>query len=456
MRTRTFKAPVLVVAASLVTVFATNAAAGTGAATAASAAPVVAGDTAAPWTPVPASQVAQACRLSPKLLKAAYPEMSITPFAVIRYGKLCWVGGDKKALNETYEVQSEAKTFTALLFGIVAARTNVDENTLVRDWLTPGEMNVDAIATLLTLPPLNPNARVFNLLTQTGQDPDLQYGYRPPWFYDAVGAFGMNSLVTLMDKVVKANPDAFPGSYSINDVANNELFKPLGMTHTHWDGVVASHTLYSNVLDMAKFGQLLLRQGRWGNRQIVDPDYVYRMSHPQIEDIHTGYGYLTWLNDAQGAAALFQEKTDQTCSPYAGWKRYPHAPTYEAPSDNGGAPYHKGIDDGIFWADGAGGNFTEIHRGLDMVLVVRDDETAQKSDPKSQQIGGADPINNPTGLEFHRMWRIVRPALIALDPRFKGNERAFCNAYRTSTYAPDLVSPWNATSGFGSVHLTHS
>ena len=410
----------------------------------------VASDSAAPWSPVAVAQVARECRLSPKLLKSAYPEMSITPFAVIRFGKLCWSGGGQKGLNETYEVMSEAKTFTAVLFGIVAARTNVDENTLVRDWLTPGEMNVDAGATLLTLPPLNPNARVFNLLTQTGQDPDLQYGYRPPWFYDAAGAFGMNSLITLMDKVVRANPQAFPGSYSISDVAKNELFKPLGMTRTHWDGVVASHTLYSTVFDMAKFGELLLRQGRWGNRVIVDPDYVYRMSHPQVEDIHTGYGYLTWLNDAKGGAVLFQQKTEPSCSPFAGWKRYPHAPTYDAPSDNGGSPFPDGADDGVFWADGAGGNFTEIHRGLDMVLVVREDETAQKSDPTSQQIGRR---SNVEGLEYHRTWRILRPALVAADPRFRGDEAAFCKAYQNGTYAPDLVSPWRSTSGFGSVHL---
>jgi CubicO group peptidase (beta-lactamase class C family) len=214
--------------------------------------------------------------------------------------------------------------------------------------------------------------------------------------------------------------------------------------------VVASHTLYSNVYDMAKLGELMLRQGRWGSRQIVDPDYVYRLSHPQVEDINTSYGYLTWLNDAKNAALLFQMKTDQTCSPYAGWKRYPHAPTYDAPNDNGGAPFRNGVDDGIFWGDGAGGNFTEIHRGLDMVLVVKNDETAQKSDPKSQQIGSA----NVTGLEYHRTWRIVRPALVAADPRFKGDEKAFCSAYRQGTYAPDLVSPWKANSGFGSVHLS--
>src|SRR5690349_13121225 len=156
---------------------------------------------AAPWKQVPLQRVAQECGLDPALLKKAAPKMALSPYAVIRYGKLCASGGSLKARTETYEVNSAAKTFTALLFGIIATRTDVDENTYVRDWLTPGEMNVDPGATAMTLPPLNPDAKVFNLLTQTGHNLDLDYGHRLPWVYDAAGALGMNSLVTLMDKV---------------------------------------------------------------------------------------------------------------------------------------------------------------------------------------------------------------------------------------------------------------
>ena len=404
---------------------------------------------AAPWKQVPLSRVAQECGLDPKLLSKAAPKMALSPYAIIRYGKLCASGGSMKARTETYEVNSAAKTFTALLFGVIATRTTVDENTYVRDWLSQADQSVDVLATAITRPPLNPDAKVFHLLTQTGHNADLRYGHRMPWFYDAVGNFGMNSLVLLMDKVVKANPQVFPGSKSARDVARNEIFKPLGMTHTDWDGVVASHTLYSSVFDMAKLGELMLRKGRWGNRQIVSEDYIYRMTHPQVEDVHTGYGYLTWLNAASGVAALFDFKTEKECSPFAGWKRYAHAPTFEAPNDNGGAPFkdHR-YDDGVFWADGAGGQFTYVHRGLDLVIVTRDDENGQKGDPQSAERGRA----NPTGLEFHRMWRLLRPALIAMDPKFRGNQAAFCKAYREGTYAPDLISAWKPENGFGLAH----
>jgi hypothetical protein len=89
-----------------------------------------------------------------------------------------------------------------------------------------------------------------------------------------------------------------------------------------------------------------------------------------------------------------------------------------------------------------------VHRGLDLVIVTRDDEAGQKNDPESVERGSS----NPTGLEFHRMWRLLRPALIAMDPKYKGDEAAFCKAYREGTYAPDLISAWNAKSGFGLAH----
>jgi hypothetical protein len=396
---------------------------------------------------VPKARLAKDCGLSPTLLAAADRTLGNTPYAIYRYGRLCRAGGDAKALTEPYAVNSSTKTFGALLFGLVATRTNLDENTLFRDALPPTYYANDPGSLALAGPPPNPNAKIFHALTSTGHNPLLGYGTRVPWSYETVGNRGMNGLVKLMDEAVRANPTAFPGSKSARDVAYNELFKPLGMTKTFWDGQIIAGGMTSTVYDMGKLGELLLRKGRWGNRQIVDEDYVYRMTHPQIEDVHTGYGYLTWLNSAAGVATLFDFKTEPVCSPFVEWRKYPHAPTFEAPDSNGGAPFRNKHDIGVFWADGAGGQFTYVHRGLDLVMVIRDDEAAQANDPEAQKRGES----NPTGLEFHRMWRLVRPALIAMDPKYKGNEAAFCKAYRSGSYAPDLLSPWGPQSGFGQV-----
>ena len=36
------------------------------------------------------------------------------------------------------------------------------------------------------------------------------------------------------------------------------------------------------------------------------------------------------------------------------------------------------------------------------------------------------------------LWPIVRPAVVALDPTFAGDDDAFCEAYGNNRYAPDL------------------
>ena len=387
----------------------------------------------APWEKVPRDRVAKECGLDPALLEAAEPQLGQVPYAIVRYGKMCWSGGN---VDEVFGIASVTKTVVSALFGLVAGRTDVDENSYVRDWVSVTDQSVDAIATALTRPPANPDAKIFNVLTITGHNPVLTYGMRLPWVYDAAGAWGMNSIVKLMDNVVLANPEAFPGSSSANDVAMKELFAPLGMTSTTWDGVVAAHTMYSTVYDLAKLGELLLRKGRWGDRQLIDEDYVYRMTHPQIEDIQTHYGYLTWLNVAAGQASDNGDTSDLVCSPFAGWPRYPHPPMLDAPDDRGAAPFRNGHDVGVFWAQGAGGHYIIVHRGLDMVIVVRDND----------QVDG----------KIHRVWHQMRPALVALDPVYKGDEAAFCDAYRRGEHAPSLLSPWDAESGFGSVRLDRS
>ena len=63
------------------------------------------------------------------------------------------------------------------------------------------------------------------------------------------------------------------------------------------------------------------------------------------------------------------------------------------------------------------------HPGLDLVIVAKN----------------YDGMGGPEG-----MWNAVRPALVALDPMFKGDETGFCELYAANSYAPDLQSPWVA------------
>ncbi len=58
---------------------------------------------------------------------------------------------------------------------------------------------------------------------------------------------------------------------------------------TRWGGGV-----WINSWDMARFGYLWLRGGKWGDRQILQPDFVKAAVTPSAHG--PDYGYLWWLN----------------------------------------------------------------------------------------------------------------------------------------------------------------
>ena len=95
---------------------------------------------------------------------------------------------------------------------------------------------------------------------------------------------------------------------------------------TRWGGGVWIHSW-----DMARFGYLWLRGGKWGDRQILQPAYVKAAVTPSANG--PDYGYLWWLN-SQG-------------------KNYPGLPT------------------NVFGARGAGSNTITISPDHDLVVVWR-------------------------------------------------------------------------------------
>lgn len=172
---------------------------------------------------------------------------------------------------------------------------------------------------------------------------------------------------------------------------------------------------------MARVGLLILRRGLWSGARLVDAAWVDKMTHPAFEDANTGYGYLTWVNSASnytfGLAPGPKLQTPiDPCAPLAVHPRYPHGLS-EAPDCHYQPPHTcaQEIDAGMWFAAGYLGQYIVGHPGLDLVLVVK---------------------NHPSGPG--NLWRTVRPALVAVDPTFAGDEEAFCAAYAGGSYAPDL------------------
>ena len=88
--------------------------------------------------------------------------------------------------------------------------------------------------------------------------------------------------------------------------------------------------LFINTLDMARFGLLFLRNGKWKNQQLLSDQWIRAARQPS--PTNKNYGYLWWMN------------TDQQ------WKDV-------APS--------------VFYAAGAGGNYIVVDQEHDLLVVVR-------------------------------------------------------------------------------------
>ncbi|MCP4896630.1 MAG: serine hydrolase [bacterium] len=110
--------------------------------------------------------------------------------------------------------------------------------------------------------------------------------------YDSGGVILMSSLLNARTGL---HADAYADEY---------LFAPLGITRTKWFRNQDGHPHTGGGLDlrpsdMARFGLLYLRGGRWGTRQVVPAEWVEASLHQHVEltgrDFDRGYGYLWWI-----------------------------------------------------------------------------------------------------------------------------------------------------------------
>lgn len=373
----------------------------------------------AAWQPVPPSEVAERCGLDPELLAAADPLVN-RPYTVVRYGQLCheyYPAGDVTT-DATEEVFSTTKSLGALVTGIASYQTR----DLPRTGRKTGPiLDDDRVDHWLDSFTFNPDARIAHVLGMVAWNEDLSYGAKEH-LYDIVGNREINRLTDVINTAVLQDPDRL--GENIDVFSNRFLFEPLGMNDSNWfpgdPNKLFALGWQSTVRDMARVGLLLLRDGVWSGERILASDWVYKMTHPSWEDANTGYGYLTWLNSASNwtlglGDGLHQGPLD-LCAPLSLNTEYPHGIS-EAPDCNYDPPYMCGqpLDVGMWYFAGLGGQYVVGHRALDLVMTV-----------KNSTAGPA------------ALWAAVRPALVALDPQFAGDEEAFCAEYARGAYAPDL------------------
>ena len=325
--------------------------------------------------------------------------------AVFRYGKLCHIqGGNTSNMNF-----SSTKT----LGGVLAGRAAF----LVKDVPRTGPgtgpiLHEDKAIDWLGSVTYNQEALLSHVMAMVAHNPNLAYGAKS-FSYDTVGSVQISTIVDVGMVAVKQLSGFMPTESSA--FMQEQVFDKLGMSDSTWAGGTIGTGWVGTLEDMARVGVMLGHDGWYGGERFMETRWVYRMSHPSHEDSNTAYGQLAWLNN-RGGGTSFGAEIDE-CAPAAFWPSYPHLGS-EAPdcgATSGGCEQQ--FDVGVFSAQGLGGQFIVMHPALDLVIVAHN-----ASGPKT-------------------LWQEVRPAVVAMDPMFAGDEAAFCAAYGPGDYAPDLLVP---------------
>lgn len=86
---------------------------------------------------------------------------------------------------------------------------------------------------------------------------------------------------------------------SLPDYAQSRLAGPLGMTSLEWetknDGLPSYTFVGMSALDLARFGVMVARGGRWEGVEVVPEEYLRLALEPSTPG-NPGYGWLWWLN----------------------------------------------------------------------------------------------------------------------------------------------------------------
>jgi CubicO group peptidase (beta-lactamase class C family) len=97
---------------------------------------------------------------------------------------------------------------------------------------------------------------------------------------------------------------------TLASLAEERLFRPLGITDFHWesnvDGVsLGAHALWLAPRDLAKLGLLMLNQGVWNGQRLISPEWIALSTSRQMPDFVSddGFhvGFYWWLVPQLGA-----------------------------------------------------------------------------------------------------------------------------------------------------------
>jgi CubicO group peptidase (beta-lactamase class C family) len=287
-------------------------------------------------TASPSSQGMDAKQLTAMVAEIRDAKLPIDSVTVIRHGYVVLdqsfgrfatrTLGEPYASGGLHELQSATKSVTSMLLGI-ALHQNSSSGVTVK---TP----VWRLAATLHYVPANldPRKRAMtlkDLLTmQSGLAwKETGYAYTPGSGNDVIAMLATNNWTKYtVDRPMASQPGTrfnynTGGAHLVSGAvtllthktaaayAAQRLFAPLGIHSYKWltapEGVNAGgFGLELQPRDLTKLAFLYLHHGNWNGRQIVPSSWVEQSTTDQVADPLYEYGYLWWLDRADGYAFM--------------------------------------------------------------------------------------------------------------------------------------------------------
>ena len=278
--------------------------------------------------------------------------------AVVRDGALAgeW-NFDGSTSTTTSNAFSVTKSVTSILVGIAQDDGDLSLDDHASKWIPQWRDTAAKAVTVRDLLSMD-SGRAWSLVSdyvdlikakdQTAFAIGLAQQHAPgqQWAYN-------NAAVQTLDAVLKGAT-----GMSVAEFAQKRLFEPLGMAHTRMSLDGSGNTLmYMSLMttcqDLARFGLLLLHEGKWGTKQIVSSEYVSEATSVSSTKMNVGYGFLFWINH-KGPIGDPLVATDLAAVAKPNARVGQLAPG--APSD-------------LFWAIGLGNQIVQVDPGSGTVVV---------------------------------------------------------------------------------------
>ncbi len=240
-----------------------------------------------------------------------------TGLMVVDRGRVVFEFGDVEELSY---LASCRKSVLAMLYGRYVENGTIDLDK------TLAEMGMDDVGGLLDIEKqatvehlIAARSGVYHAASNSGDDlaSAPERGSQQPGTYQLYSNWDFNAAGAAFERETGVD---------IYDALQEQLAIPLGFQD--WDrgaqrksgnlevSQYPAYHMWLSTRDMARIGYLMLREGRWGDQQVISRDWVRRISSivtPLEEmnpvrrrDGYFGYGYMWWIWDGPGAVGPFE------------------------------------------------------------------------------------------------------------------------------------------------------